>query len=271
MSYTYRMTIAYDGSPFCGWQKQANGKSIQGQLEAALTKLFTSNLAQGIRTIGACRTDSGVHAYNQVVMFKSQTRLATDTLKRLNCMLSPHISVKSCQPVEDDFHPVRDALGKIYLYRIVQGFNPFYAPYTWRVLHSLDLSKMRTAASLLLGEHDFTSFCASDSSARTRVRRLHEIEIESQSEQLLFWFNGSGFLKQMVRTIVGTLVMIGGGKDMAIDKILAGKNRCLAGVTAPAHGLTLMQVYYDKHLTFSYTKGHSPFELPPYDFKTQLV
>ena len=256
MPYTYRLTIAYDGKPFCGWQKQANGKTVQGQLEAALAKFLAP---QRVKTVGACRTDSGVHAYNQVVMFKSKTKVAADFLKRLNCMLSPHISINSCQLVDDGFHPVRDARGKIYLYRVIQGFNPFYAPYAWRVLHSLDLGKMRAAANLLLGEQDFTSFCASDSSAKTRVRRLHEIVIESQSGQLSFWFNGSGFLKQMVRTMVGTLVMIGSGKDLAIDKILAERNRCLAGVTAPAQGLTLVQVYYDKHLTIndvrsSYTK-----------------
>ena len=248
MPYTYRLTIAYDGKPFCGWQKQPNGTSVQGQLEIALTKILSP---QHIQTIGACRTDSGVHAYNQVATFKSKTKINTNIVKRLNSILSPHISVYSCQLTNNTFHPTRDARGKIYLYRVIQDFNPFYAPYSWRVLHHLDLDKMRTAASLLLGKQDFTSFCASDSNAKTRVRQLSEITIKLQSKQLLFWLNGSGFLKQMVRTIVGTLVMIGSNKDIAIDQVLAGKDRRLAGVTAPAQGLTLVQVYYDKQMTLA--------------------
>ena len=241
--YTYRLNISYDGKPFCGWQKQPNGISVQERLETSLALLLSQQM---VRTVGACRTDSGVHAYEQVVMFKSCDRVATDLPYRLNCMLAPHISVHSCQLVADNFHPVRDACGKIYLYRIMKNFNPFYAAHAWRVPQHLDISKMRTAAQLLLGEHDFTSFCASDSSAKTRVRQLHEVLLTPQSGQVLFWFNGAGFLKQMVRTIVGTLVMIGSGKDMAIHDILVAKNRSLAGITAPAHGLALVHVYYEQ-------------------------
>ena len=204
-------------------------------------------LSQKIKVIGACRTDSGVHAYEQVAMFRCQTHLPDDSkiLRKLNSLLSPHICIHSLMQIADNFHAIRDACGKIYLYRVAHQPNPFLYPYVWQVRKKLNVTQMRTAARCLLGENDFTSFCAGDSCVQSKTRNLRDIQIKSDTTLLEFWFNGAGFLKQMIRTIVGTLVMIGSGHNISLPKVLAGKDRRLAGMTAPAKGLTLVKVYYD--------------------------
>ena len=242
--HKYRLLLAYDGTGFCGWQQQPQGKSVQQAIATALSKILAG---EKVRVLAAGRTDRGVHAEGQVAAFSAAQVLDCAKITRsLNSMLAPAICVRACDVVPENFHPIHAAQAKVYRYRIRNATqsNPFTHAYEWHVPHPLDLPAMRYAATQLLGKHDFTSFCAADSHARTKVRTLHEVRIDTQGELIELWFTGDGFLKQMVRTITGTLVAIGLGRELDCAKILPQHNRQTAAATAPARGLTLMQVVY---------------------------
>lgn len=170
-------------------------------------------------------------------------------LKSLAGLLPPGIGVTSLVPVGDEFHPIYSAKGKAYCYRVWRGAarNPFLAPFVATTHRDLDIVAMRAGALVLAGRHDFTSFCAVDSSAKTRERTVTAIEIVERGAVVEFWVLGEGFLKQMVRNIVGTLLEVGSGKRLSADvaTILAAKDRTRAGATAPAEGLMLVEVFYD--------------------------
>ena len=249
---TYRLDLSYLGSSFCGWQSQPNGNAIQDHVERILSRV----LGESIRLVGASRTDSGVHAEHQVAIFKLLKSIDLRKInKSLNSLLPAEISVRQIQIVDSDFHPIRSCQGKIYRYRLwlSQKPNPFLEPYVWRTFLPLDLEKMQKALIFFQGNHDFTSFCATDSSAKNKVRTIYDIKVENEFPLFNIWFIGNGFLKQMIRTIVGTIVEIGASRmdPNDLEKILDAKDRKMAGPTAPAKGLSLVQLFYEEQPSLS--------------------
>lgn len=242
---SYRIDLKYVGTSFHGWQSQPSGNCVQDFLEKALATL----LRHPVRVIAAARTDSGVHAEHQVAIFKSAVTFDERRwIKSLYGLLPESVGVTALAPVDPAFHPILAATGKAYCYRIWRKAerNPFLVPFVWTHLRDLDVAAMRAAATDLVGTHDFTSFCAVDSSAKTRVRTVLGIEVVEKGPMLEVWVTGEGFLKQMVRNIVGTLVEVGTGRraPSAMPGILAAKDREAAGVTAPAQGLTLVEIFF---------------------------
>lgn len=242
--HKYRLLLAYDGTDFCGWQQQPQGNSVQQAIAKALSKILAG---EKVCLLAAGRTDRGVHAEGQVAAFSTTQALNPVKVQRsLNSMLAPQIGVHACDAVPENFHPIYDAQAKIYRYRIRNTIqhDPFTHAYAWHLPRPLNLPAMQRAALQLLGRHDFSSFCAADSHARTKVRTLRALRIEQDGVMIELWFTGDGFLKQMVRTITGTLVAIGLGRQFNCTNILQQRNRQAAATTAPAQGLTLMQVLY---------------------------
>ena len=243
MPYSYRLTIAYHGLAFCGWQRQSNARTVQGTIEDTLQQIIPK---QQITLIGAARTDSGVHALAQVALLRVNKKIDPDKVRRsLNQLLAPEIVVDELLTVADSFHPIRDARGKIYRYWLSSRASPFLHPYVWYLPTSLDIKAMRRATQILQGRHDFSAFCATNCSARGRVRELRKIIITTNRPPLTeLWFYGTGFLKQMVRIMCGTLVEIARGQQHDIETILASTDRRRAGMTAPAKGLALVKIIY---------------------------
>jgi tRNA pseudouridine38-40 synthase len=244
--FTYRMDLAYIGTAFQGWQSQPGGNTVQDALEKALR----TALRQELRVMGASRTDTGVHAEQQVATFRSREPLNCElVLRSLQALVPPTIGVLNLRPWAQDFHPILSAKSKVYRYRIWIGTpqNPFVRPFAWSMHHALDLASLQEASRHLLGLHDFRSFCASDASVVTYDRTIHEARWVQRGPLLEFYILGDGFLKQMVRSLVGTLVKVGLGKlkPEDIKRILSAHDRRQAGQTAPAHGLSLLRIFYD--------------------------
>jgi tRNA pseudouridine38-40 synthase len=252
----FTLTLAYNGAPYCGFQEQRDLPSVQGILQEALKKI----LGEKVVVIPAGRTDTGVHALKQTVHFdvatpKALKRLTTeDVLYKLNCILPSTILITKLKKVPTTFHVRKVRKKKTYRYHILfSAFdNPFVHNLVWRLPKTLDEKTMKTGARHLIGRHDFTSFCASDSTDPSKVKEIFSIKLSHQKPAPLFSFphekyltitvDGSGFLKQMVRNIVGTLVAVGQKKITPDDvkTILAAKDRKQAYQTAPAQGLTLV-------------------------------
>lgn len=246
-SSTYRLDVAYEGTDFYGWQSQPSGRTVQDVLSEALRVLTRGE----VTLVAASRTDTGVHALGQVVLGRFGGRVDREPLlKGLHALLPRSIGVLDIQPVAPDFHPTRDARGKVYRYRIWQGqgTNPFLRPLAWWIQHPLQVEAMDAALRWVVGTHDFTSFCASDSSARTKVRTLLEVAVERRGDLVEMWFAGDGFLKQMIRNLVGTAVEVGRGRlpPESMREILMKCDRQSADRTAPGHGLCLMRVFYGR-------------------------
>lgn len=229
-----------------GFQSQPCGNTIQDHLEGALAKF----LRHPVRVVGASRTDTGVHARQQLVLFRSAVKFeATKLVMALHALMPNQICVASLTKVAESFHPIRAAKAKLYSYKL--WTSPFRDAQRfgqcWWVKKPLDLTKVRLEAGALVGRHDFASFCAADSSAKTTVRLIYDIRVRQRGSQVEVWILGEGFLKQMVRAIVGTLVQVSGDSAAQtaprVEAILAQKNRSAAGVTAPAEGLTLERVF----------------------------
>lgn len=239
-----KVTVEYDGSNYSGWQRQINSNSVQQTIEECLYKLTRKNIV----IHGAGRTDAHVHAIGQVFHFDDDTIPALRYAGAINSKLPHDIRAISSEAVPDDFHSRFEAKGKRYQYRIINQRRPIVLQrnYAWRVYQELDLEKMRIAAEHLLGEHDFTSFKAIRSVVHTTVREIQSISIEQVDNTITIDIVGTGFLRSMVRIIAGTLVQMGAGeKDYRdMSKIIADKSRLSAGVTAPASGLYLIEVYY---------------------------
>lgn len=242
--------VAYDGRAYVGWQIQPSGRSVQAELESALEKITQ----EPTRVTASGRTDSGVHALGQVVSFCSHTQLDPDTLQRaLNGTLPMDIRVRSVQWAPDDFHAIRDAVSKRYRYFIQDGGvqDPFLSAWSWYVPKPLDEERMDEAAQRLIGEHDFASYQSAGSPRKTTIRTIHEFSVQRQIGQLcepiVVEVAANGFLYNMVRNLVGSLVEVGLDKQPSWwpHAILASKDRKLAGPTAPAHGLFLVSVEYD--------------------------
>jgi tRNA pseudouridine38-40 synthase len=247
-----KLVIEYDGSRYHGWQRQPNLPTVQGALEAAVATIAQ----QRPKVIGAGRTDAGVHAQGQVANFKVNARLTSAAwMNALNSLLPEDIVIVGAQKVSSRFHARFSAVGKIYRYRIL---NRRYPPaigrqYVWTVYSPLDIRRMKSAAKLLLGKHDFSSFRSSDPSedrargkkpsADCRIRRL---ELAKRRDHLLITVEADRLLKQMVRAIVGTLVEVGRGRlsPREMSVLLQKKDRRFGGPTAPPQGLCLVKVFY---------------------------
>ena len=248
MLRNYKITVSYDGTRYNGWQKQKNTEAtIQGKLEQILYRLSGRETA----VHGAGRTDAGVHALGQTANFRLDTALSeTELLDYFNRYLPDDIAVLSLKPASERFHSRLSAVGKVYRYRIYTGnAKPvFDRKYMWQFPEELDAERMRQAARLLTGWHDFRSFCGNRRMKKTTVRRLDSIEISSLDggRELALTFEGNGFLQNMVRILTGTLTECGTGmrNPEEMPQILAAEDRSRAGITAPALGLTLVEVKY---------------------------
>ena len=245
-----RLVVEYDGTELCGWQRQANGPTVQGHLEAALAQL----LAHDVAVTGASRTDAGVHASGQVASFRTERPIALHGIRRgLNSLLPPAIAIAEVIEAPDDFHPRFSATGKHYRYLLWTRSerSPRWRNRVWHHPAGLDLAAMRQAVVALLGEHDFSAFRAAGCTAKTTTRRIDEIAIEAAggAEPWLIAIDvrGNAFLRNMVRILVGTLVEVGEGRrpQAQVAEILAARDRTRAGITAPAQGLELVSVRYD--------------------------
>ncbi|MBU1083521.1 MAG: tRNA pseudouridine(38-40) synthase TruA [Candidatus Omnitrophota bacterium] len=240
-----KLTIAYDGTDYKGWQKQKNGPSVQQEIEKALKALFKKTF----KVQGASRTDSGVHAKGQAAHFVINQDIPVRNIPHaLNRMLPQDIVVVAAEEESGEFHSRFDARSKIYRYHILNSDvpDPFQEKYSWRIPYRLNISLMQKEAKGFEGRHDFRSFQASDKKERTSVRNIFYVEIRKKGPSVIIEIEGDGFLYNMVRNIVGTLVDVGRGYLPAgsIKKILAKKDRTSAGPTAPAKGLFLMEVKY---------------------------
>lgn len=240
------LTVAYDGTAYCGWQAQKNGKTIEGELNEALTELT----GEQVRVIGASRTDTGVHGLCNIAVFDTFSRIPGEKFSyALNQRLPEDIRVCGSQDVPVDFHPRHCKSRKTYEYHIYNAPfpNPVKRLYSHFTYVPLDEKKMRKAAGYLVGEHDFASFCSAGSSAETTVRTLYSLDVEREGKEIVIRVTGNGFLYNMVRIIAGTLMEAGCGRmePEKMPEILAAKNRAAAGPTAPACGLILARLVYE--------------------------
>jgi tRNA pseudouridine38-40 synthase len=241
-----KLTLAYDGTAYRGFQVQPNGPTIQSAVEDALGRL----LGESVKLRAAGRTDAGVHARDQVADFADSGRRSTgDILRGGNALLPGDIRILSASEVSSSFNARRDAVEKEYRYFLHVGSvaSPFLSRYSWHIEKELDLDAMREGMAGLVGEHDFSSFRGQGCTAKTAVRRILRADLgEGPSSLRFIAFAGSGFLRHMVRNLVGTLVDVGKGKTPPgrMGEILSLRDRAQAGPTAPAHGLFLWRIAY---------------------------
>jgi len=242
----YKLTLEYDGTRFVGWQRQDNGASVQGALEAAILKFCGAECA----VAAAGRTDAGVHATGQVAHFDCDKDFAADTVRdALNFHLKPlPVTVLAAEPVGTDFHARFSATGRAYLYRIVNRRAPLAldANRAWWVPVELDAEAMAEGARHLLGHHDFTSFRAGECQAKSPMKTLDVLSVERHGDQILVTAAARSFLHHQVRNMVGSLKLVGAGKwrPEAMRTALEARDRKAAGPTAPAQGLYLTGVRY---------------------------
>ena len=244
-----KLIVAYDGTNYCGWQIQPNGITIEQVLNENLSKL----LGEEITVTGASRTDSGVHSMGNVAIFDTETRMPADKISfALNQRLPADIVVQDSCEVPPDWHPRYQVSRKTYEYRILN--RTFRMPNrrldTYFYHHKLDVDKMKQAASYLVGEHDFKSFCTTRTQAEDTIRTIYSLSVTKQDDMITIRISGSGFLYNMVRIIAGTLMKVGMGvyPPEHVVTILEARDRRQAGQTAAAHGLTLVSMEYEKEL-----------------------
>ncbi|TCP24194.1 tRNA pseudouridine38-40 synthase [Scopulibacillus darangshiensis] len=242
----FKCTVAYDGTYFSGYQVQPDKRTVQREIEAALTRMHKG---EEIRIIASGRTDAGVHARAQVFHFESSLNIPPQNWCRaLNTLLPDDINITRVEHVHDTFHARFNVKKKVYRYRILNSDrrDMFRRLYTYYLSAPLDIKKMKAACPYFEGTHDFTSFCASNTSVVDKVRTIYKLDISPDHDELIIQVAGSGFLYQMVRIMTGALIDVGAGKikPEEIEQILSKKDRRLAPKTAPAHGLTMWQVVY---------------------------
>jgi tRNA pseudouridine38-40 synthase len=241
-----KMILEYDGEAYHGWQRQANGLTIQQVLEEKIAVLT----GEAVKVIGSGRTDAGVHALGQVASFKTSAALPVlPFMKGINSLLPRDIAVTDLREADSAFHARYDAKSKVYLYQVVNGpVRPvMLRRRAWFVPGPLDIERMREAAEHFMGTHDFSSFCSTHSDAPDHVRTLTAVRVETGRRGLIkIEMEADGFLRHMVRGLVGTLIEVGRGKRPAFDlpAVLCAKDRRLGGMTAPPHGLFLKEVRY---------------------------
>lgn len=246
---TLKLTLAYDGTHYAGFQRQANGLAIQQVLEAAFAPLIGDETGRGPTIAAASRTDAGVHALGQVASVSVDLGVAASAIQRaLNVRLPADIRVLGVVDAPPGFHARFHARGKRYRYRIVTTpvLSPFDRWFVWHAPGSRDLDAMRRAAARLIGRHDFASFQARGASIRETTRTLHQIDLEERGGEIAIEVDGDGFLRHMVRAMVGTLMEVGAGTRTpeSMTDVLAARDRRAAGPTVPASGLTLVAVRY---------------------------
>lgn len=245
--YNYKITIQYDGTRYRGWQSQnSTEETIQGKLADVLSRMAGEEVA----VIGSGRTDAGVHARGQVANFYlSRKRDTAELQDYLNRYLPEDIAVVHTEEADERFHSRYQAKSKTYLYRVHTGNVPdvFERRYVYDYQTPLDVGRMSKAAELLSGTHDFRSFCGNKKMKKSTVRTIYEIQIEETEQEIKIYYTGDGFLQNMVRILTGTLIEIGDGRRAPEEmlNILAAKDRKQAGYTAPACGLTLLEVRYE--------------------------
>ena len=246
MKRNLRLLIQFDGTGFVGFQRQAKGRTVQAVLEEALYELS----GERVRVYTSSRTDSGVHALEMPVGFKTESTIPLRAyVLGLNSLLPCDVKVLEAREMPDDFHVRFSAKGKTYVYKVQTGPVPLplWRLYSWHVRYSLDVQAMRDASQFLVGEHDFSSFRAALCDSKSPIREVFGIEVREAADGLLeFWVHGSGFLHNMVRIMVGTRVEVGKGKREPswVRDVLEARDRTVAGPTAPAKGLHLVKVYY---------------------------
>lgn len=246
MKKNYRMIIEYDGTRYYGWQRQPQKDTIQGKIEAVLSKMCDTD----IEVIGAGRTDAGVHARGMVANAAFDTSYSVEEIRDyLNNYLPDDIAVKSVKEAGPRFHARYNAIGKTYCYTCFAGEvkSVFDRRYYTRLDEMPDIETMREAADLLKGEHDFRNFCVNPRMKKSTVRNVDRIDIVNEGGYIYFTFHGTGFLQNMVRIMVGTLLEVGYGRVSKefVQEVLDATERKKAGPTAPAKGLCLISVDYD--------------------------
>ena len=240
-----RLDICYDGTRYRGWQRlKGVDNTIQGKIEQTLSRI----LGEEVEIHGSGRTDAGAHAEGQVANFHCESDMSCEEiLQQLRRYLPEDIGIYSCREVSDRFHARLNAKSKTYRYRIWNSSDPcvFDRRFVWVEQGSVDVEKMRQAAAYFLGEHDFSAFCANKKMKKSTVRRVDHVEIRQVGPELRFLFSGNGFLYNMVRIMVGTLMEVGcGQREPESVAELFGKKREEAGFLVPASGLCLMEVEY---------------------------
>jgi tRNA pseudouridine38-40 synthase len=245
MARKLKLTVAYDGSRYHGFQRQANAVTIQEVLEEQLAKIFGHRL----KLNGAARTDAGVHAYNQVITFDTEGKIPVDKVSiAAQGVLPDDIVVTGAEEVSCDFHACHSARSKIYLYQVYVSkvSDPFRRNYAWHLKKMPNVVEMHKVAQRIVGEHDFSAFRASGGHPINPVRTMLAAECRQDDEKIELMFHGTGFLYHMVRNLVGTLIDVGWGRltDIEFAAILTGRDRSLAGITAPPQGLYLKEVFY---------------------------
>jgi tRNA pseudouridine38-40 synthase len=247
----YRLLIQYDGTDFHGWQIQDGQRTVQGELARVLSLLDDRD----VMVHGSGRTDAGVHAAGQVASINLQREMTPHKLRNaINGNLGRDVRILFVEPAANNFHARYSALGKTYVYRLVQGpvMSPFWARFAHQEARPLDLDRMRAVASQFIGEHDWTAFSAAQSDAESRVRTLTRLDIQAgwdgrgHCRLIELTLSANGFLRYMVRSIVGTLFAVGRSEiaSETIARALSEGDRNLVGATAPACGLTLQSVQY---------------------------
>jgi len=240
------LIVAYDGTNYCGWQMQINGITI----EEVLNKTLSEFLGEEIVVIGASRTDSGVHALGNVAVFDSETKIPGEKMAyALNERLPEDIRIVGSKEVRSDFHPRKCNCSKTYEYKILN--RRFALPterlYSTFIYYPLDVEKMKEAATYIVGEHDFKSFCSSGSQAKSTVRTVYSLEVKKTGDMISMVIKGNGFLYNMVRIIAGTLVKVGMGvyPPEHVKEIIEARDRRAAGQKIAAQGLTLVEIDYE--------------------------
>lgn len=240
----YKITIAYDGSNYYGFQRQPSKPTIEEKLSEALFKIHKKE----IKIVASGRTDKGVHAYGQVAHFDSDLKIPVNKfIKALNSLLPSDIRVVGLKIVKEDFHARFQALEKTYQYVISKEYNIFTRNYETFIKSSLDLELMKEALKMFVGEKDFSGFSAYVKDKPT-VKKIFKAELKEENEKIIITFTGNNFLKYMVRRMVGTIIDIGLKRKSidVIEKIFLTKNGNLGGKTAPANGLYLVEVLYEE-------------------------
>lgn len=255
MERNLKLTMAYDGTGFHGWQRQAGVRTVQEEIE----RIARGVIRHPLEIVGASRTDAGVHAEGQVAHLRTTTPIPTTNLHRaIGHRLPDDVALVHVAEAPLGFHATRDALCKLYRYRIHNDLRPpaeyLAARYVWHVWYDLDAARMQAAAAALVGTHDFAGFASAGGQRRTTVRTVHRLEVCRRCDTLLIDVEGSGFLYNQVRNLVGTLVEVGRGHwpPERVTEILASRDRRLAGPTAPPHGLCLRWIKYPADRSLSH-------------------
>ena len=240
------LRVAYDGTNYCGWQKQNNGVAV----EAVLNKHLSELLGTEISVIGASRTDAGVHAMGNVAVFDTDSRIPGEKFAyALNQRLPDDIAIQDSKEVAPDFHPRYCKCNKTYEYRVLNRKFPLPTErlYSYFLYYNIDVEKMQEAARHLVGTHDFASFCSANAQVKDTVRTVNIINVRKENDIITIQVNGNGFLYNMVRIISGTLLQVGMGRMSVMDvkNILDARDSTKSGPTAPAVGLTLVEINYE--------------------------